>query len=496
MKSEKERMDVIAAYRQVGTFRGAAAMCGTTPKTVKRVVVREEAGGQRPVRAPRGHNFDAVADLVGKRIAETKGRLSAKRLLPEARAAGYEGSARNFRRLASTARKAWRRDQHRGRRPGVWAPGETLLIDWGVEDGVHVFCAVLAWSRFRFVRFSADERASTTLAWLAECFEVLGGVPKVVLADRMGCLKAGVVANVVIPTADYVRFATAYGFRPDFCEAADPESKGLVENLVGYAKRDLLVPHTPMTDLAVANVAAQVWCGQVNALTHSETCAVPADRLASERGLLGPLPQLRPRIGKSELRKVDKLSCVRIGSARYSVPSTAIGTTVEVVVANGHVSVIDPLTGEVLADHGTVAPGEASIVDAHYPQARSTPRRAVRPKTADEKAFCGLGEIAERFIKDAAAAGVARLAGEISDLLELEATHGREPLLAALTRAVAFRRYKAADIRSILAAGAGTPSPRPAGEALVIDLPTVPTRPLSAYAVDPATAGRPTEASS
>ena len=38
------------------------------------------------------------------------------------------------------------------------------------------------------------------------------------------------------------RFATHFGFRPDFCEAADPESKGMVERLVGYAKSDLVVP--------------------------------------------------------------------------------------------------------------------------------------------------------------------------------------------------------------------------------------------------------------
>ena len=118
----------------------------------------------------------------------------------------------------------------------MWSPGEHLVIDWGALAGLHVFCAVLAWSRFRFVRFAADERAATTLAMLAECFEVLGGVPGKVLADRMGCLKGGVVANVVVPTAEYVRFAGHYGFRPDFCEAADPESKGIVENLVGYAK--------------------------------------------------------------------------------------------------------------------------------------------------------------------------------------------------------------------------------------------------------------------
>ena len=148
-------------------------------------------------------------------------------------------------------------------------------------------------------------------------------MPKTVLADRMGCLKAGVVANVVVPTAEYVRFATHYGFRPDFCEAADPESKGIVEHLVGYAKRDLVVPAEPdVTNLPGANAAAAAWCTEVNAVVHSEICAVPAVRLEQERALLGPLPSLRPELGaRPASRKVDKLSCVRFGSARYSVPS-------------------------------------------------------------------------------------------------------------------------------------------------------------------------------
>ena len=197
--------------------------------------------------------------------------------------------------------------------------------------GLHVFCAVLAWSRFRFVRFADNERAATTLELLAECFEVLGGVPQVVLADRMGCLKAGVVANVVVPTADYVRFATHYGFRPDFCNGADPQSKGMVENLVGYAKTDLMVPQLPFADLWAANDAAEVWCGEVNAAMHSEICAVPLQRLARERELLRPLPSLRPEIGVKVIsRKVDKLSCIRFGSARYSVPCRLIGHQVTI----------------------------------------------------------------------------------------------------------------------------------------------------------------------
>jgi len=206
-------MDVISAYREVGSYRGAAAICGTTHKTVKRIVEAHNVGGIGVVKAPRGRNYDEVADLVAKRVKDTSGRISAKRLLPAARAAGYEGSARNFRRLVADAKVAWRRGNPRGRRPGVWAPGETLIIDWGVLDGVHVFCAVLAWSRFRFVRFAGDEKATTTLGFLAECFEELGGVPKVVLADRMGCLKGGVVANVVVPTPCSRPLRQTFGMR-------------------------------------------------------------------------------------------------------------------------------------------------------------------------------------------------------------------------------------------------------------------------------------------
>ena len=476
-------MSMINAYRQVGSYRGAAVMCDCDPKTVKRAIERAEAGGVAPRRAERARNYDVVVDVVASRVDKTAGRISAKRLLPEARAAGYSGSARNFRRLVAKAKSDWRRDHHRGRRPAVWAPGETLVIDWGSDGPLHVFCAVLAWSRWRFVRFAADERSETTLAMLAECFELLGGVPKVVLADRMGCLKGGVVANVVVPAPAYVRFATHYRFRPDFCNGADPESKGIVENLVGYAKSDLVVPAgIDVEHLQVANVAARAWCVEVNTQTHSEIAAVPVERLATEAGLLGPLPSLRPRIGRVTMRKVDRLSCVRVGSARYSVPIALIGQTVEVLAHDGRVKIVDG--DEIVADHALVAPGEASIVDEHYGGARpDRPRRAVRPVTDAEKAFCALGPAAEAFLRGAAAAGITRLGVELAELAGLQAAHGRPALIAALERAVAFGRWRAGDVRSILAAGTGTPRPTGPGEALLIPLPIVPTRPLADYAI-------------
>jgi len=478
-------MDVIAAYRDVGSYRGAAEICGTTHKTVRRIIEAHEAG-QLPGRRGRGHNFDQVKELVVQRVKATAGRISAKRLLPAARAAGYAGSARNFRRLVAQVKAAWRQGQHRGRRPGVWTPGEVLIIDWGVQAGVHVFCAVSAWSRFRFVRFADNEKATTTLAFLAECFETLGGVSKTVLADRMGCLKSGVVANLVVPTPDYVRFACHYGFRPDFCEAADPESKGMVENLVGYAKTDLMVPQQPFDDLTAANEAAAVWCTEVNAATHSEICAVPADRLASERPLFGALPSLRLEVGaKPVSRKVDRLSCVRFGSARYSVPSRLIGRQVTLTTTSSMITVVEPVTGEVLAEHQLVAPGETSIVDAHYGGPRpDRPTRAPRPRTQTEKDFLALGPVAEAFLVGAAAAGVSKLPAELADIATLQAAHGADALLAALARAVEFRRWRAADVRSILAAAGAAPTPRPAGQALVLTLPSVPTRSLDDYRIE------------
>lgn len=483
-------MDIISAYREVGSYRGAAELCHTTHKTVRRVVERAAAGGVPAGLAARARNFEAVTELVASRVAASKGRISAKRLLPVVQAAGYQGSARNFRRLVSAQKALWRRDNHRGRRPASWEPGGFLVFDWAdVGGGLHLFCAVLAWSRWRFVAFATNEKASTTLGLIAEALHAAGGVPAKALTDRMACLKGGVVANVVIPTPDYVRLAAHYGFTPDFCHAEDPESKGIVENLVGYAQRDLVVPlltdaHLDgrTIDLHAANTAARSWCAEVNGRVHSETSAIPCERLLVEREVLRPLPSLRLDFGPPAVtRKVDRLSCVRFASARYSAPTVMIGHPVTLTQVGGRLLITDPATGEVVADHPLVAPGEVSILDVHYGGARPLPARGPRPRTPSEQQFCALGGPAEAFLVGAAAIGNTRLGSELDVILALGAAHGEEQLLAALGRAVAFQRFRAADVRSILAAGTSIPTPVPPGGALIVDLPVAGTRSLADY---------------
>jgi hypothetical protein len=62
-----------------------------------------------------------VRDLVVQRVEKTSGRISAKRLLPQARAAGYAGSARNFRRLVAEIKATWRQGHPRPSARGVGA---------------------------------------------------------------------------------------------------------------------------------------------------------------------------------------------------------------------------------------------------------------------------------------------------------------------------------------------------------------------------------------
>ena len=340
-----------------------------------------------------------------------------------------------------------------------------------------MFCAVLAWSRFRFVRFAADQRQATTLRLLAECFEELGGVPAVVLADRMGCLKGGVVANVVVPTAGLraLRRRTI-GFRPDFCEAADPESKGVVEALVGYAKSDLVVPAGRSADVAAANDGSPGLVRRGERRVHSEIAAVPAQRLATERGCSGRCPRCGRRCGEVERRKVDQLR--RSASARPATRSRElIGRRVEVTV--------EAARSRSRTD-GEVAPPSAGRagrgVDRRRPLRRpgAAPVRAIRPRSPAELAFLGLGPAAEAFLRAAAAAGTTRLGTELAADRRPRAAWGRTRCSARSSG-----RSPSGASAPLTCARSSTPgrvsATPPKACALAIDLPAVPVRPLAAY---------------
>lgn len=107
-------MTIIAIYENVGYIPGHGRdlrddaqdrQAGDRPGRGRRHAASEE-GTQAQLRG--------CGRLVAERVQRSKGWISAKRLLPAARTAGYTGSDRNFRRLVAAAKKDWRGTHHRG----------------------------------------------------------------------------------------------------------------------------------------------------------------------------------------------------------------------------------------------------------------------------------------------------------------------------------------------------------------------------------------------
>jgi transposase len=488
--STRRHLLVINLYEELGSFRAVAEVIGCDHKTVKAHVERARVAGQA---APRRTRLaDEYTDMIHAKLEATKGRITAKVLMRTLLAAGYSGSARTLRRAVAEARAELRVQTRRVYRPWNSPPGDVLIVDWGHVGSVQTaagvrplsaFCGVLGWSRYRFLRFTTSQRFAALAGGLATCFEHLGGVPARVMFDNPKTVTMLFVAGQSVFNPDLVRLAAHYPFSPVTAAAADPESKGKVEALVRYVKSDC-VPAEGFASLDEANRWAEQWCAEANAAVHPETCAMPTERLGVERSLLRTLRE-RPAVATGEQRKVDKCATVRMASARYSVPAHLVAQWVDVAVDGDLVRISHD--GAEVALHALQAPGGASIDDRHYPTPPPTGMRALRPVTATEREFLALGPVAEAYLRAAAAAGATRLPRLLDDVLGLMRSHGRDPVVAALQRAVVFGRFASDDLRSILAAGVAVPPARaePAGVLRLPNAPRVPVRGLEAYAWQP-----------
>ena len=150
------------------------------------------------------------------------------------------------------------------------------------------------------------------------------------------------------------------------------------------------------------------------------------------------------------------------------------------IAGDGHVVIEHD--GELVARHLLVAPGEVAIIDDHYGGPRRAPARACDRARVPRNTFLALGPIAEAFLRAAAAAGTP--SSPLSSRRSVARSGvGRDALLAALERAVTFRRFKAADVRSILEAGGGVVG---VADKARIDARSarVPTRSLDAYRLE------------
>lgn len=457
-------MEILEAFDLTRCAWSAAELVGCDHKTVARYVALRDAGADptAPLRRPR--EIDLFLAKLEELVDRSAGKIRADVVHDRLVAMGYGGSPRSTRRAVAELKQAWRNGHGRRYRPWVPEPGMWLQFDWGEgprvgERRTSLFCAWLAWSRYRVVIPTWDQTLGTLVACLDQTLRRIGGAPTYLLSDNARTVTTDHVAGIPIRHPEMVAVGRHYGCKVESCVAYDPESKGGVEATVRIAKAEL-VPTSANLLPSYASFAelagtCERFCEKVNAREHRETRAVPLVRLAREREHLHVLPAEPHTLALGEDRLIKKDQTVSWGGVRYSTPPGWRGQSVWcraqgeelVIVGRGELGL------EEVCRHRLSTPGNPSILDQHYPDhpgGRHVHAPKPKPRTPEEVAFLSIGEGAHRWLVEAAAAGAARVRTKMTQATELARALGADRVDQALGLAAVAGRFADDDLPSIL----------------------------------------------
>jgi transposase len=472
LKSAEEIMEILEAFDLTGSFRDAGELAGCSHHTVARYVAAREAGRLSDQPAARPQLIDEYLPKVEEWVEHSKGKIRADRAHEKLLALGYAGSERTTRRAVAAVKKAYRAGRVRVHRPWVTEPGMWLQYDFGdgpVIDGVKtvLFCAWLAWSRFRVVLPIRDKTLPSVFAALDVTLRRLGGAPTYVLTDNEKTVTVEHVAGVPVRNPQMVAWSRHYGVTVHTCEPADPASKGGSENTVKLAKADLVPTDANLREqyasFAELEAACEAFCTDINARVHRVTHRAPVDMLAEERARLHPVPEHPHTVAFGVTRVIAaNTPMVSFEGGQYSVPHHLLGETVwvrvhgrgdgeQVVIV--HVGQDGPVEA---ARHRRAMPGSPSLADEHFPPAPAGAlNRGPRPRNAAEAEFLALGDGARLWLTEAAAAGTVRMRVKMAEALALAKLFDAGEVDWALGQAAVHGRFAEADLASILDHHAG-----------------------------------------
>lgn len=225
---------MLEAFDLTGSLRDAAELAGCSHHTVARYVEARDAGGLGDPPAARPQLIDEFLPKLEEWMEHSKGKIRADVAHDKLVALGYSGSERTTRRAVAKARAAFKAGRVRVHRPWVTEPGMWLQYDFGdgpVIEGVKtvLFCAWLAWSRFRVVLALRDKTMPSVFAALDVTLRRVGGAPTYVLTDNEKTVTVEHVAGIAVRNLQMLAFARHYSVTVHTCEPADPASKGTVE---------------------------------------------------------------------------------------------------------------------------------------------------------------------------------------------------------------------------------------------------------------------------
>jgi transposase len=333
--------------------RAACREYGIHYKTLKKILIHPEPPA---FRCPERHRPSVLGPLLpvvhqilkDDARAPRKQRHTAVRIYRRLRDEhGYKGGLT----VVKDAVRAWRRGHAEVFVPLAHPPGEAQA-DFGEAevtlDGrptkVAVFVMTLPYSDAIFCCAFPRECTEAFLEGHVRAFAFFGGVPRRISYDNLKIAVARITGSRQRKLTDaFLRLKSHYLFESHFCLVRRPNEKGHVETLVGFARRNFLVPVPVLRGgLEGLNARLEADCRADLARRLRGKPAAKAELLAEERAAMPPLPAEAFEAARVEPTSADSLSLVRFDTNDYSVPTefahrqvTAIGTVDTVRIAVG-----------------------------------------------------------------------------------------------------------------------------------------------------------------
>lgn len=245
-----------------------------------------------------------------------------------------------------------------------FAYGSQGQVDFGTAhmrrvDGsrlrVYFFALVLSRSRYKYVYFQTTPFTGTTAVEAHElAFGYIEGIPKKLVYDQDSVFLKSENLGDYLLADDFRRYRDERGISVEFCRKADPQSKGRIENVIGYVKNNFLRARA-FYDIGRLNEEALCWLDRkANGTRHATTKRLPRREWMIEKEHLAPYcpSRLIPR-EEAPLYTVRKDNTISYKGNFYRVPYGTYngkGPEVSLKADNGIVSLYSQ-QGELLAEH-------------------------------------------------------------------------------------------------------------------------------------------------
>jgi len=343
-------------------------------RTVDKILEHAEPPGYRSrVRRaqPKLGPFIGLIDemLEADRDAPPKQRHTARRIFHRLRDEhDYRGSEVQVRRyVAQTKRHAREVFVPLSHPPGEaqFDFGEATVVIAGEQTKAAFAVMTLPFSDAWHLSASPRECTETFQAAHVAAFEFFGGVPTRTSYDNTTIAVKKVVGRERDLTREFLRLESHFLFAHHFCRVGRGNEKGVVEGLVGYGRRNTMVPVPEFSSFAALNTYLEACCLADLARRVRGKAQTKAERLEIDRAALLPLPSVAFEPRRVAQASANSLSLVRFDRNDYSVPTayahhdvTAVGGIEEVAIAVG---------AEVVATHDRCWSKEQTFFDPrHY----------------------------------------------------------------------------------------------------------------------------------